>query len=71
MGMTVEERPFTREELRTARELFLTGTGSEILGVVSLDDTPIADGKVGPTTQVLLVAFHERVAEGRDGMVDG
>jgi D-alanine transaminase len=65
-GLKVEERPFTRDELFAAEEVFLTGTGTEILGVVAIDDAPTGHGQVGPTTRTLLAAFHERIAAGRD-----
>jgi D-alanine transaminase len=42
-GLAVEERPFSRDELLCAQEIFLTGTGTEILGVVAVDENPIVD----------------------------
>jgi D-alanine transaminase len=65
-GLKVAERPFTREDLLAADEVFLTGTGTEILGVVAVDDTPAGHSQIGPTTHALLAAFHERVREGKD-----
>jgi D-alanine transaminase len=46
-GLAVEERPFTVEEARTAREAFLTSTTSFVLPITRLDGEPIADGKPG------------------------
>jgi D-alanine transaminase len=66
-GMPVAERAFTRDELLAADEVFLTGTGTEVLGVVAVDGTPTGRGQIGASTQALLAAFHERVREGRDG----
>jgi D-alanine transaminase len=65
-GISVEERPFTVEEMRAADELFLTGTGTEVLGVVTLDQQRIQMGRVGDLTRALLDAFHERVRQARD-----
>jgi branched chain amino acid aminotransferase apoenzyme (EC 2.6.1.42) len=52
-GMSVEERPITREEVYTADEVFLTGTAAEITPVVEVDGRPIGDGAPGPVTKKL------------------
>jgi D-alanine transaminase len=66
LGEAVEERSFTRAEVLSADEVFLTGTGTEILGVVSVDENPIGGGQVGERTHRLFAAFRERVRAGRD-----
>lgn len=43
----VEERPFTLEELKMAREAFLTSTSSHVLPVTQVDGQPIGDGRPG------------------------
>ena len=58
-GLKVEERPFTLEEAKSAREAFITGAGSLILPVVRIDDTPIGDGKPGPMALKLRAAYIE------------
>jgi D-alanine transaminase len=45
--IAVEERPFTFEELKTAREAFLTSTTSHVLPVTRVDGALIGDGKPG------------------------
>ncbi len=45
--ITVEERPFTLDELKTAREAFLTSTSSHVLPVTRVDGEPIGDGRPG------------------------
>jgi D-alanine transaminase len=50
MGLTVEERPFTPEELFTAREAFVSAAGSLVLPVVSVDGKPIGNGGPGTLT---------------------
>ncbi len=52
-GMSVEERPITREEVYTADEVFLTGTAAEITPVVEVDGKPIGNGAPGPVTKKL------------------
>jgi len=49
-----------------ADEVFLTGTGIEVLGVTSIDGRTVGDGKVGPVTRRLFEAFMERVEKGLD-----
>ncbi len=48
-----------------ADEVFLTGTGAEIVPVISIDGRTIAGGKPGPVTLQLTAAFQElRVRDG-------
>jgi D-alanine transaminase len=47
-GLKIEERPFTPDEAREAREAFITGAGTLVTPVVSVDGKPIGDGKAGP-----------------------
>jgi len=66
MGLRLEERAFRKDEMLAAEEVFLTGTGDEVLGIVEIDEERIADGKVRPRTKALRQAYVGRVAEGRD-----
>lgn len=50
MGLTVEERPFTPDELFAAREAFVSAAGSLVLPVVEVDGRPIGAGTPGPLT---------------------
>ena len=50
LGLTVEERPFTPEELFAAREAFVSAAGSLILPVVAVDGRPIGAGTPGALT---------------------
>lgn len=66
-GLTVQEAPFTRHELFTADEVFLTGTAAEIVPVTRLDGRTIGSGRPGETTRALTAAFRELVKrEGED-----
>jgi D-alanine transaminase len=59
-GLKVEERPFTPEEARGAREAFITGAGTLVLPVVSVDGKPVGDGKPGPVAARLRRLYIER-----------
>jgi branched-chain amino acid aminotransferase len=56
--LDVREEVFTRHELYTADEVFLTGTAAEIIPVIRIDNRTIGEGKVGPVTKSLTKAFH-------------
>jgi len=61
-GLVVEERPFTLEEARAAREAFVTAASQIVLPVVRIDGHAIGDGKPGPIATALRREFH-RYAE--------
>jgi branched-chain amino acid aminotransferase len=66
MGIQVEERTITRDQLYTADEVFITGTAAEIVGVRMIDYRPIGSGGVGLITKALLNAFLATIhGEGR------
>lgn len=62
-GFDTREENLTRHDLYTADELFLTGTGAEVIPAVMLDKRVIGDGVVGGTTQQLIAAFRELVQD--------
>ena len=49
-GMTVEERPFSKEEAGAAAEAFLTSTTAPCLAVIEIDGKPVGRGAPGPAT---------------------
>lgn len=59
LGMDVQEKVFTRYELYTADEVFLTGTAAEVVPVVEIDGRSIKDGKPGQNTLKLISAYRE------------
>jgi D-alanine transaminase len=61
-GLIVEERAFTLEEARAAREAFVTAASQIVLPVVRIDGQVIGDGKPGPIATALRREFH-RYAE--------
>ena len=52
-GLTLEERPFTVEEARGAREAFITGAGTLVMPVVRVDGQALGDGAPGPVAKRL------------------
>ena len=46
-GYAVAERPFTLEEAKGAKEVFLTGTTTFVMPVTQIDDRPVANGASG------------------------
>jgi D-alanine transaminase len=52
-GLSSEERAFTVEEAKTAREAFVSSATSFVTPVVEIDDTIIADGSPGPLSRRL------------------
>jgi branched-chain amino acid aminotransferase len=60
-GLQVSEPNLTRYDVFNADEVFLTGTGAEVVPVVKVDGRTIADGKPGPVTRDLVKRYHELV----------
>ncbi|MGB1124179.1 MAG: aminotransferase class IV [Phycisphaeraceae bacterium] len=52
-GITVKKQMLTVEDLLEADEVFLTNSNWKVLPVVAVEQKDIADGKVGPITQLL------------------
>jgi D-alanine transaminase len=46
-GYRVEERPFTLEETKSAKEVFVSGTTTFVMPIVQIDERPIANGASG------------------------
>lgn len=59
VNIRLDERAFTPEEARNAREAFITGAGALIMPVVAIDGAPIGDGKPGPVAQRLRALYIE------------
>ncbi len=60
-GIAFEERGFTLEEARAAREAFLTSATSFVKPIIALDGAPVGDGKVGPVVRQLFEIFARHV----------
>ena len=64
-GIKVTEQRFTRDELYTADELFLTGTAAEITPVREVDNRMIGSGTPGEITRRLQSIFFD-IIRGKD-----
>lgn len=62
----VEERPFTRDEIGSAAEAFLSSASSFVMPVTRVDAIQVADGRPGPITTRLRVAYEAHMADGPD-----
>jgi D-alanine transaminase len=49
-GIEVVEQPISESELSSMDELFITGTTTEVVPIVTLDGTPVGNGSPGPVT---------------------
>ena len=61
LGMPYEERPFSLFEVWTAREMFVCGTGAEVVPVLSVDGRTIGSGRIGPATREIVDAYARLV----------
>jgi len=63
LGIAAAERPFTLFDVWTAREVFVCGTGAEIVPVLKVDGRSIGGGEVGPMTTRIAEAYFAHVRE--------
>ncbi len=63
-GLGVEERPFTVDEAKAAKEAFITSATTIVTPVIQVDTTLIGEGKPGPLVRRLRRGFHS-IAEWR------
>jgi len=62
MGIKVERRRITREEVYIADEAFFTGTAAEVTPIREVDARIIGTGSRGPMTEKLQTAYFDVVA---------
>jgi branched-chain amino acid aminotransferase len=60
-GLQVSEPNLTRYDVFNADEVFLTGTGAEVVPVVKVDGRVIGSGSPGPVTRDLVKRYHDLV----------
>ena len=60
-GIAFDERAFTLDELKRAREAFITSATSFVKPILAIDGTPVADGRPGPVTTKLFEIFARHV----------
>ena len=61
-GLTVREEAITEQELGACDELFLTGTTTDVMPVVSLDGRLVGTGEPGPIAMQLYEALAARMS---------
>ena len=61
LRLKVQERKVMKNELVTASEIFLTGTGAEVTPVIKVDGKKIGEGNVGPITSKLQKLYFDIV----------
>lgn len=57
LGLEIEERPFSVDEAKNAREVFITAATTLVMPVVKFDGQPIGNGHPGLTAPQLREAF--------------
>ena len=57
-GFALVERSLTEDELRAAREIWLTSSTREVLPVTRLDAVPVGDGLPGPVWRAVHAAYQ-------------
>jgi D-alanine transaminase len=63
-GIPFEMRGFSLDEMRRAREAFLTSATSFVKPIVKIDGEAVGDGKVGPVVRQLFEIFARHVKGG-------
>ena len=61
LGIEIEERQISRDELYIADEVFFTGTAAEVTPVREIDERKIGAGRSGPMTKRLQDRFFQLV----------
>jgi len=61
MGIEIERRNITRDEIYICDEAFFTGTAAELTPINSLDHRVIGNGRRGPVTEKLQSAYFDVV----------
>lgn len=62
-GYTVSEQGLPLDRYLQANEVFLSGTTSEVMPVVSIDDQTIGSGSAGPVAMTLFEAYQDLIRE--------
>jgi D-alanine transaminase len=65
-GIPLREERLPLEDFRRCDEIFLASTTPEVCPIITLDGSPVADGRPGPLTRRLHQAFRKKVEAGED-----
>jgi branched-chain amino acid aminotransferase len=63
LSIPIEVNDFTFEDLLKATEVFITGSNSEVRGVVEINEKAVGDGKVGKITKEVAKQYKEYIDE--------
>ncbi|HEV7837035.1 MAG TPA: D-amino-acid transaminase [Gemmatimonadaceae bacterium] len=66
VGIEIDETPITVEEIPRLSELFLTGTTTDVMPIVSLDGKAVGKGKPGELTRKLQKVLAENLSSAGD-----
>src|SRR5258706_6318928 len=66
LGVDLDETPIREAEIPLLSELFLSGTTTDVMPVVTLDNKPVGNGKPGEVTRKLQRVLAESLASGGD-----
>jgi len=61
LGIPIEERDYTVEELKAADEVIISSVVSEATPILQIDDKQIGNGKRGPITAKIQTAYEKRI----------
>jgi len=61
LHIKVKERTVDRTELYVCDEAFFCGTGCQVVAITSIDNRPVANGKIGPITKKLRDMYFDIV----------
>lgn len=59
LSIPIEVRDFTCNDLSRATEVFFTGSGRGVTGIVEIDKKPLGDGKVGAITKEVAKQYND------------
>ena len=66
VGIDIDETPIRVDEIPRLTELFLSGTTTDVMPIVSLDGKPVGKGKPGELTRKLQKVLAESLSSGSD-----
>lgn len=58
LELSIREEPVTEAELASADEIFLSGTTTDVMPIVSVNGEPVGNGEPGPITRHLIREFR-------------
>ncbi len=61
MNLKIKARKISKNELKLADEIFLSGTAAEITPIIKIDKKKVGDGKVGNITRLLMATYSDIV----------